>query len=182
MGMSIFDKLTERVGDFFDEVMLPEPVRRAHDAAGRDMSAERYDKALQALRPSLIEHPNVARTHHLIGMCHFHRQEWGAAIAAFERALSIKEVAASHFYAGLAAEQVTRWNDVQRHFSRALSLAEELPFAFDLHIDSRRGTMRVRNHTAARGKHRLNDILFRHCPFASSKQRLDVLQSSFILH
>lgn len=132
--MSIFDKLTERVGDFFDEVMLPEPVRRAHDAAGRDMAAERYDKALQALRPSLIEHPNVARTHHLIGMCHFHRAEWGEAIAAFERALAIKEVAASHFYAGLAAEQVDRWNDVQRHFSRALSLAEELPFSFDLHF------------------------------------------------
>ncbi len=132
--MSIFDKLTERVGDFFDEVLLPEPVRRAHDAATRHMTAQNYTLALQALRPSLIEHPNVARTHHLIGMCHFHRTEWGDAIAAFERALAIKEVATTHFYAGLAAEQVGRWKDVQRHFARALGLTDALPFAFDLHF------------------------------------------------
>ena len=130
--MSIFDKFTERVGDFFDEVMLPEPVRRAHDTAHRDMAGERYEQALTLLRPSLVDHPNIARSHHLIGMCHFHLQQWGEAIAAFERALAIKEVAASHYYAGLAAEEVGRWSDVQRHFSRALSLGEELPFAFDL--------------------------------------------------
>lgn len=132
--MSIFDKFTERVGDFFDEVMIPEPVRRAHDAASRSMGAHEYDHAIAALRPTLIEHPNVARTHHLIGMCHFHRDEHGDAIAAFERALAIKEVAATHFYAGLAAEQITRWQDVQRHFSRALSLADDLPFAFELYF------------------------------------------------
>ena len=132
--MSIFDKLTERVGDFFDEVMLPEPVRRAHDEATAAMAASQYERALAALRPSLIAHPNVARTHHLIGMCHFHEGHWGDAIASFERALAIKEVASSHFYAGLASEQLQRWHDVQRHFGRALSLGEELPFDYDLHF------------------------------------------------
>lgn len=132
--MSIFDKFTERVGDFFDEVMLPEGVRRAHEEALRCMNDERYGDALAVLRPTLIEHPNVGRTHHLIGRCHFQRGDHGEAIAAFERALAIKENAHTHFYAGLAGEQRGRWSDVQRHFSRAVSMGEELPFAFDLHF------------------------------------------------
>lgn len=131
--MSIFDKFTERVGDFFDEVMIPEPVRRAHDNATQLMHRGQHEQALTALRPSLVAHPNVARTHHLIGLCHFHLAQWGEAIAAFERALAIKEVAASHYYAGLAAEEVARWQDVQRHFARALGLGEDVSFLFELH-------------------------------------------------
>lgn len=132
--MSIFDKITERVGDFFDEVMLPESVRRAHEEAARAFEAEAWDRALKVLQPTLIEHPNIARTHHLVGMSHFRKEEWGRAIAAFERALAIKEHAQSHFYAGLAAEQLGRWADVHRHFNRALGMAEELPFELDLHF------------------------------------------------
>jgi tetratricopeptide (TPR) repeat protein len=132
--MSIFDKFTERVGDFFDEVMLPEGVRRAHDEALRHMNADRCDRALVVLRPTLIEHPNVGRTHHLIGRCHFERGDYGEAIAAFERALAIRENAQTHFYAGLAAEKRERWSDVQRHFSRALGMGDDLPFAFELHF------------------------------------------------
>lgn len=132
--MSIFDKISERVGDFVDEVLLPEPVRRAHDTAAEMVANHRYQRALEVLNATLVRFPDVARTHHLIGVCHFHRESWGEAIAAFERALSIKEIAATHYYAGQAAEQLQQWHDVQRHFSRALSLGEELSFAYELHF------------------------------------------------
>ena len=132
--MSIFDKISERVGDFVDEVLLPEPVRRAHDTAAEMVANRRYQRALEVLNATLVRFPDVARTHHLIGVCHFHRESWGEAIAAFERALSIKEIAATHYYAGQAAERLQQWHDVQRHFSRALSLGEELSIAYELHF------------------------------------------------
>ncbi len=132
--MSIFDKITERVGDILDEVMLPEGVRRMHERAARALDAGDTSRALQLLQPTLIEYPNVSRTHHLIGLCHYENEEWGHAIAAFERALSIKEYPQSHLFAGMAAEKLGRWADVHRHFHQALTVPEPLPFAFDLHF------------------------------------------------
>ena len=137
--MSFLDKLTERVGGFLDEVFLPEDVARSLDKASRAIQREDYKYALEILARTQREQPGFHRTQHLLGLCHFHREHFEQAITCFDRAIELREVAVSHFYAGLSAEQLGRHHEAQVHFQRALELSD----GDDLHFDLLFGLGRV---------------------------------------
>ncbi len=130
--MSFLDKITDRVGGFFDEVFLPEDVALALHRASEAIEREDYEGALRILYRTHAEHPSFHRTHHLIGLSLFHQQEYEQALSAFERAIDQREEPVSHLYAGLAAEQIGRLHDAQLHFRRGRELAGDSEVSFDL--------------------------------------------------
>ncbi|RAL22463.1 hypothetical protein DL240_11500 [Lujinxingia litoralis] len=132
--MSFLDKIGARVGDFLGEVLLPEDVRLLHERAREAMDRQEYVRAQHLLDEALRRRPDIERTHHLMGLCLAHRQEYSAAIAAFERALHLREEPSTHLHLGLTLERLARNREAQLQFQRALSSGEELPFAFDLHF------------------------------------------------
>ncbi|WP_168210514.1 tetratricopeptide repeat protein [Persicimonas caeni] len=130
--MSFLDKLSERVGGFLDEVFLPEDVAHALHKASQAMQREDYDAALRILYRTHAEHPDFHRTHHMIGMCHFHQEKFDEALSAFDRAVEQREEAVSHLYAGLSAEQLGNAHEAQVHFRRGLELSDAAELEFDL--------------------------------------------------
>lgn len=130
--MSFLDKLSERVGGFLDEVFLPEDVAHSLHKASQAMQREDYDAALRILYRTHAEHPDFHRTHHMIGMCHFHQEKFDEALSAFDRAIEQREEAVSHLYAGLSAEQLGHAHEAQVHFRRGLELSDADELKFDL--------------------------------------------------
>jgi tetratricopeptide (TPR) repeat protein len=146
------DKIGDRVGGFLDEVFLPEEVAQSLHNASRAMERGEYDAALRILYRTHAEQPTFHRTHHLIGLCYFHKGEFGKALSAFERAIAEREEAVSHLYAGLSAERLAaeprpdehqrnetpaasksrRFHEAQVHFRRGLEAvgAGDLDFDF----------------------------------------------------
>src|SRR5690554_278202 len=131
--MSIFDKIGARVGDFLDEVLLPEDVRLLHERAREALDRSEYMRAQHLLEEALRRRPDIERTHHLLGLCFACREQFDDALDAFERALAIREEPSTHFHMALALERLDKVSDAQVHFQRALSLGEDVPFAFDVH-------------------------------------------------
>lgn len=100
------DTLGERVGGFFDEVFLPEEVAQSLHNASRAMERSDYRAALQILFRIHAQDPTFHRTHHMIGLCYFHLDEFSKALAAFEQAIATRDETVSHLYAALSAEQL----------------------------------------------------------------------------
>lgn len=113
------DRLSGRVGEFLDEVFLPEEIAETLRRASEAMEREEYDAALTLLFRAHAEQPSFQRTHHLIGQCYFHQGAYKKALAAFERALAGREDASSHLWAGLAAEELARQTPKSRYFHQA---------------------------------------------------------------
>ena len=132
--MGIFDKISERVGGFIDEVFLPEEARAQFERASQAIHNREYARALEILERCEQRFPDLARTHHLIGQCLFYQGRHELAQQRFERALGLREEPASHFYAGLVAEQLGQLRQAQQHFVRALTLEPHPPFEYDLHF------------------------------------------------
>jgi small GTP-binding protein len=130
--MSFLDKISERVGGFLDEVFLPEEIAQSLNKASEHLQRDEYDQALRILYRTHAEHPDFHRTHHLIGMCHFHQESFEQALSAFDRAVEQREEPVSHFYAGLSAEQLQRFHEAQVHFRRGLNSSDGASYEFDL--------------------------------------------------
>ncbi len=129
--MSIFDKIYERVGDIVDEVFLPENVRQIHEQSNALIREEKFKRALGILKPTLRMHPDVARTHHLIGLAEFSLENYSAAIDAFDRSNTIRESPESLFYAALAFESTKDLRKAVAYLNRAASFSD-VSFSFDL--------------------------------------------------
>lgn len=133
--MGIFDKISGRIGDIVDEVMIPEDLHRRHESAARAIDRGDTSDALSILKPTLVERPNIARTHYLIGRAHGVAEDWSEAIEAFERALAIRESSRAHLDCGLACEKAGKLRDAERHLRRALEIEEDPSSAFDIHLN-----------------------------------------------
>lgn len=133
--MGIFDKLTERVGDFIEEVMLPDELHLQLERAERDIQQGDYDRALSALARVERAKPDLARAQHLMGRAHFLRGAPQEAARAFRRAIELKEEPQSHFWAGLCMERLEEWRAAEDHFRRSLAVGgERATFEFDLYL------------------------------------------------
>ena len=146
--MGIFDRITNqvdkigvRVGGFLDEVFLPEELALTLRRAAEDIERGDYDEAQRLLARALEKRPDFHRTHHLVGLCHHYSGEYAEAIAAFDRAIELREEAISHFYAGLAHEQLEHPHEAKVHFQRAFEVESEPPYAFDLRFGLGRAFM-----------------------------------------
>ena len=75
MCMGLFDRLTdrltERVGDFLDEVATPDELRLQQERALKLIEQRHYDSAITLLRSLETARPDLARTHHLLGVALF---------------------------------------------------------------------------------------------------------------
>jgi tetratricopeptide (TPR) repeat protein/GTP-binding protein EngB required for normal cell division len=117
--MSIFDKLTNRVGQVLDEVTMPDDARRSHDRAARAMERGEFETGLETLRRSLVRYPNIARTHVLIGMCHMERDEWQEARDALLRGIDLRATGSVHLYAAISAEKLGLYREALAHLQQA---------------------------------------------------------------
>ncbi len=129
--MSIFDKIYERVGDIVDEVFLPETIRQIHDKSRALISEDKFERALALLQPTLIQHPEIARTHHLIGLAEFYLENYTDAIRALDRANVLRESPETLFYSALAFESTKDLRKAQAYLNRAASFGD-VSFIFDL--------------------------------------------------
>lgn len=132
--MALLDNIADRVDTFLDEVFIPESVRRLLQRATKLIERENFAQALDLLRRADEAHPKFHRTQFLIGRCHFGRGHYRDALEAFQRSLEQRDAPLTHFYAGLAAEQLGEWRLARRHMQEVLSAAEELPFEFNVHF------------------------------------------------
>ncbi len=132
--MALFDRLTERVEGFLDDVFIPEDLRRQLERASRLIERDEHGEALSILRHAESQHSPHHRTYHLLGLAYFGREQWSEAHGAFERAAELREEPATHLYAGLAAEQLGEMAEAKLHFQKALGLTEHPPFEFDLYF------------------------------------------------
>jgi len=132
--MSLLDRLSDRVGDFFEEVMLPEEIHSLHQKAQQAMGRNDYQRALQYLGEAEHRRPNTERTRRMRALCSFYLENVEKAIELFEEAIELREVAASHFYLGLCHEKSGHNEQARAHFRRALELDDDPPFEYDLHF------------------------------------------------
>lgn len=132
--MTILDRIGDRVGDFLEEVMLPEEINALHNKARRHMERDDYQQALLVLGEAEHRRPNTERTRRMRALCHFYLDDIDRAIELFDEAIEIRESAAAHFYLGLCHEKKSDFGEARAHFKRALELEEDPPFAYDLHF------------------------------------------------
>ncbi|MBA2664829.1 MAG: dynamin family protein [Bradymonadaceae bacterium] len=132
--MSLFDKLSERVGDFLGEVLLPEDIRSSHERASQAIKRQDYGAALNILDAADRMRPGVERTRHMMGLCYFYRGEFDRSVALFREAIALREEASSHFYVALALEKQRRFHDAQVHLQRAIAISGQSALEFDLHF------------------------------------------------
>ena len=131
--MTLLDRLNERIGDFLEDVMLPEEIRALHRKARQAMESGDYEKALQSLGEAEHRRPNTETTRRMRALCHFHLENIDRATGLFRQALTLREESASHFYLALCLERMERFEEAQAHLQRARELNEEPPFAYELH-------------------------------------------------
>lgn len=129
--MGLFDKLTGRVGEFFDEVMIPDELRITLESADRALRDGDVEGALALLDRVDRLRPDLARVHYLRGLCHLERGAPQEAARSMRRVLEIREDALAHLHAGFAFEQLRMWRDAQQHLKRALAMDARAPFAFE---------------------------------------------------
>lgn len=129
--MGIFDKLSGRIGDIVDEVRIPDDLHRKHETAARALDRGNWDEALSTLTPTLVERPNITRTHHLIGRALMGQARWAEAVDSLERALQIRRSAALHMDCALALEKMGRLRDAEKHLRRALEDADASSVGFE---------------------------------------------------
>lgn len=132
--MGLLDRLTDRVEGFLDDVFIPDDLRRTLQRASQLIERGNYEQALDLLERAETTHADHHRTYHLLGLCHFFRQEWDAAQSALEQAIDLREEPATYLYAGLAAEQRGEAAEAKLHFQKALNQVENPPFEFDLYF------------------------------------------------
>jgi len=132
--MGLFDRLTDRVEGFLDDVFIPDGLRRNLQRASELIERGNYEQALELLDRAETVHTDHHRTYHLLGLCHFFREQWDEAQSNLERAIELREEPATYLYAGLAAEQRGKAAEAKLHFRKALGLAEQPPFEFDLYF------------------------------------------------
>ncbi|MFB6374584.1 MAG: tetratricopeptide repeat protein [Bradymonadaceae bacterium] len=132
--MTLLDRLTDRVEGFLDDVFIPDDLRRMLERASRLIERSNYEQALDLLERAETVHADHHRTYHLLGLCHFFRQEFDEAQSNLERAIELREEPATYLYAGLAAEQRGEAAEAKLHFQKALASVENPPFEFDLYF------------------------------------------------
>ncbi len=131
--MSIFDKIVERVGDIVDEVFLPDSVRVIHDESRAMIAHGNFEMALKNLRTALVQHPDISKTHHLIGMAEFYLENYRRALNAFDRANQLRESQESLFYAALSLEGEGEFRKAQSYLERIAFLGK-VDFLFDVNF------------------------------------------------
>jgi tetratricopeptide (TPR) repeat protein len=104
-------------------------VDQALDAATRAV-AQANERAAQAAEG--ISDPEQAtldfHAHYELGLVQARREDWGAAVEAFERAAGVNpRFAYASYYAGMAASRAGRPDRVAIHFERFLQLAPNAP-------------------------------------------------------
>ncbi len=132
--MTLLDRLSERIGDFLEDVMLPEEIRTLHRKARQAMEEGNYDKALQWLGEAEHRRPNTETTRRMRALCHFHLENTERALELFREALELREEAASHFHLALCLEREQRFEEARAHLQRARELDDDPPFAYELHF------------------------------------------------
>jgi len=141
--LSIFDRFSDRVEGFLDEVFIPEGLRSNLEQASQLLERGDYGEAETLLERALDEHAEHHRTSHLLGLCYFFRDAYTEALEQFEEAIELRDEPASRLYAGLAAEQLGAARDAKLHFQAALSSSESPPFEFDLHFGHGRALLEL---------------------------------------
>ncbi|MFB6264798.1 MAG: tetratricopeptide repeat protein, partial [Bradymonadaceae bacterium] len=132
--MTVFDDITDRVEGFLDDLLVSERVRDQLARASRLVDRDNYDQAERLLEEARDSEPQVHRIHQLLGLCRLEQGEPDRAGEALDRALELREDPTSHFYAGLAAERTDSPEVARLHYHRALGLAEDHPFEFEVHL------------------------------------------------
>jgi small GTP-binding protein len=133
--MTIFGKLSDRVGDFFEEVLLPEEVRRAHVSAAEAIRQEQFSEAAETLVASLESKEDCAQTHHMLGVCQFHLQNYPSAYRSAGRAISLREHATSHHLAAQCCGAQGEFRNARRHLVAALKTSDADTLAFEIERD-----------------------------------------------
>ena len=132
--MTLLDRLSDRVGDFLEEVMLPEEIHHLHQRARRAIEDGDYQQALQFLGEAEHRRPQTERTRRMRALSHFYLGNLDRAVELFDEALELREEAASHFYLGICHERRGEFGDAYAHFRRAFELDDDPDFAYDLHF------------------------------------------------
>ena len=132
--MNLLDRISDRVGDFLEEVMLPEEIRTLHLRAEEAIEAGDYEEALTYLGEAEHRRPQTERTRRLRGLCHFHLGHTQKAATLFSEAIEIREEGRSHFHLGLCLEQMGRLEEAQTHLQRARTLDDDPPYGFELYF------------------------------------------------
>ncbi len=132
--MTLLDRISDRVGDFLEDVMLPDEIRSLHASAEEAIEAGDYHRALEDLGEAEHRRPQTERTRRLRGLCHFHLDHTDKAANLFGQALEMREEPASHFYLGLCLERMERFDESRTHLLRARTLNDDPPFGFELYF------------------------------------------------
>ncbi len=132
--MGIFDKISGRVNDIIDEVMIPDDVHRAHETAMAHLADGQADKALQVLKTSAATKPNIARTHYLMGKAHLALGDLEHGVDAFEVSLGIRPQALTHVQLAGVYEALGRAREAEHHYQCALDTDEKGSWRFEAHF------------------------------------------------
>ena len=130
--MSIFDKITGRVGDILDEVRIPDDVNRVHEDAIRYIESGDSYKAQEILRKIAERHPNIQRTWALLARAQRAQNEWLAAWESTNKALEIRETALLHLRAAESMEKLGRTREAHHHLRSATELKDYQEYEFEI--------------------------------------------------
>jgi len=130
--MSLFSKITGRVGDILDEVSIPPDANRAFDEAISLMDKGDTGRAVSILNGIAERYPQVQRTFTLIARAQQADHHWLAAWEAYDRALALKESAELHLRAGECLEKMGRLKDAEKHFRKGSTCKDYTNLEYEL--------------------------------------------------
>lgn len=130
--MSFINKFAGRVGEFLDEVTIPEEAHRAHEEALLALDQQDPERALVILRIVAERFPQVQRTFVLMARAHKARRQWHGAWQAYDRALAIKESAQLHLRAGECMEHLGQLHDAEKHFRQGATCKDYPELEFEI--------------------------------------------------